>query len=198
MKELQPVEYSNQRILTTQQIAEAYGTTPQIVTNNFNRNKKHFTEGKHYYCLEGEALKEFLSTNQFDLSTNQVNNRKLNKLYLWTEKGAWLLAKSLNTDEAWQACEMLVDEYYRLVSDQTLPPLAPVEEFKAMLDAMFRADANVLAVIDAKKLIVSVMYLQRLQELFPEKPAKSMELRMLNAMDTICDAQADRQSKKPE
>lgn len=34
-------------------------------------------------------------------------------LYLWTEKGALLHAKSLNTDKAWQVYDYLVDFYFR-------------------------------------------------------------------------------------
>lgn len=33
------------------------------------------------------------------------------------KKGAWLHAKSLNTDKAWDAYELLVDEYYRLAEE---------------------------------------------------------------------------------
>jgi hypothetical protein len=143
---LQPIEHQNQRILTTAQIARAYEADPQVITNNFNRNKKRYTEGKHYFCLEGENLTNFLMTNQFDLSTELVNNKRANRLYLWTEKGAWLLAKSLNTDRAWQACEMLVDTYYRQQEEitalqeqltqthlQVLPTPSPRAEWEARL-----------------------------------------------------------------
>ena len=34
-----PMEYENQRILTTKQIACAYETDTNIISNNFNRNK---------------------------------------------------------------------------------------------------------------------------------------------------------------
>ena len=34
-------------------------------------------------------------------------------LYLWTEKGALLHAKSLNTDKAWEVYDWLVDFYFR-------------------------------------------------------------------------------------
>ena len=33
--------------------------------------------------------------------------------YLWTEKGALLHAKSLNTDKAWEVYDYLVDFYFR-------------------------------------------------------------------------------------
>ena len=41
-----------------------------------------------------------------------------NKLYLWTEKGALLHAKSLGTDEAWDAYELLDYEYYKTTKEQ--------------------------------------------------------------------------------
>ena len=105
---LQVVETNNQRVLTTAQIAEQYGTDAQIITNNFNHNKKRYTEGKHYFALEGEEKKAFLNLTQIDLGS--AKNAKT--LYLWTEKGALLHAKSLNTDQAWQAYEVLVDTYF--------------------------------------------------------------------------------------
>ena len=41
-----------------------------------------------------------------------VKNRT-SHLYLWTEKGALLPAKSLNTDKAWEVYDYLVDFYFR-------------------------------------------------------------------------------------
>ena len=103
---LQVVETNNQRVLTTAQIAEQYETDVNAIQRNFQRNKERYTEGKHYYCLTGNVLREFKATGQIDVSPN------LNKFYLWTEKGALLHAKSLNTDQAWQAYEVLVDTYF--------------------------------------------------------------------------------------
>lgn len=113
MNSLITIEYQNQRILSTAQLAEAYEADQQIIVNNFNRNKDRYTEGKHYFLLDGTNLKDFRAKNQIDLPPN------LNKYYLWTEKGAWLHAKSLNTDQAWEAYEMLVDEYYRISEANT-------------------------------------------------------------------------------
>lgn len=107
LRELQIIEYSDMRVLTTQQIAEAYGTDAQVITNNFNRNKDRYVEGKHYICLTGEELKEFKTTHQNDLSSSRIN-----QLYLWTKKGAFLHAKSLNTDIAWEVYDRLVDSYF--------------------------------------------------------------------------------------
>lgn len=125
---LVPTEHNQQRILTTQQLAEAYGTDSKIISNNYNRNEKRYCEGKHFYCLEGAAKREFLNHHQID-----DGSKNAQQLYLWTEKGAWLHAKSLNTDEAWNAYEMLVDEYFEMKSHLSLvPPLSPAQLLVAM------------------------------------------------------------------
>ena len=59
MNELQITEFKNIRVLTTQQIAEAYGTDGKVISYNFNHNKERFVEGKHYIRLEGDDLKAF-------------------------------------------------------------------------------------------------------------------------------------------
>lgn len=94
MNELQEIEKNNERVLLTFQLAESYGTTADVIQRNFNRNKERYIKGKHFYCLEGNELKEFKAIGQIDVSPN------INKLYLWTQKGALLHAKSLNTDKA--------------------------------------------------------------------------------------------------
>lgn len=107
MKELQITEYRDERVLTTQQIAEAYGVEAKKITDNFNNNKSRYVEGKHFICLEGEELKQFKGETE-----NLGFARNLNKLYLWTKKGAFLHAKSLNTDTAWEVYDRLVDSYF--------------------------------------------------------------------------------------
>jgi len=111
------IEHQEQRVLTTQQLAEAYGTDNKHISDNFANNITRYKEGKHFYCLESEELRSFKEGYP-----NISDNLKFtSKLYLWTEKGAWLHAKSLGTDEAWEAYEMLVDEYYRI--KETAPAL---------------------------------------------------------------------------
>lgn len=125
MNELKITEYKDIRVLTTQQIAEAYGTESKVLSKNFERNKERYIEGKHYICLKGEELREFKANRQNDdLPSN------LNKLYLWTEKGAFLHAKSLNTDTAWEVYDRLVDSYFKKKED-LLEGVS--EEIKAIL-----------------------------------------------------------------
>lgn len=107
MNQLQVTNHGGQRVLSTAQLAEAYNADVKIVSNNFNRNKGRYKEGKHYFLLQGEELRIFKAVHQ-----NDEQLKFATALYLWTEKGAWLHAKSLNTDQAWEAYEMLVDDYY--------------------------------------------------------------------------------------
>lgn len=118
MNNLQVIENNDQRVLTTAQIAEEYGTTTDRIKNNFNANKSRYIEGKHYYCLTGDVLRDFKDKvrNSFLVKPNA------NTLYLWTEKGALLHAKSLNTDKAWEAYDFLVDTYFA-VKEKLIPAL---------------------------------------------------------------------------
>ncbi|TKI50566.1 ORF6N domain-containing protein [Lysinibacillus tabacifolii] len=109
MNPLQVIVHDNQRVLTTNQLAESYETDVKVISNNFTRNKDRYITGKHFIHLSGEDLKQFKAIHQNDESLKFASS-----LYLWTEKGAWLHAKSLNTDRAWDAYEKLVDEYYNM------------------------------------------------------------------------------------
>lgn len=109
----QAIEVQGKRVLMTRQLAEAYGTERQIISNNYTRNKKRYVMGKHVIILEGEELKGFKASHQID-----DNLKFAHTLYLWTEKGALLHAKSLNTDKAWQVYDYLVDFYFRVKEKQ--------------------------------------------------------------------------------
>lgn len=118
MSQLQIIVHENRRVLTTAQIAESYEADVKVISNNFTRNKDRYKEGNHYIHLTGEDLKQFKAIHQNDESLKFAST-----LYLWTEKGAWLHAKSLNTDAAWDAYEMLVDEYYNVIAQQAQDPV---------------------------------------------------------------------------
>lgn len=109
MQQLQIIEIMGKRVLTTHQIAEAYRVKEVQISQNFKNNRERFIDGKHYISLSGDELKAF--KNQFE-KIEVVKNRA-SHLYLWTEKGALLHAKSLNTDKAWEVYDYLVDFYFR-------------------------------------------------------------------------------------
>lgn len=133
MNELQITEYKDIRVLTTRQIAEAYGTDAKKLLRNFQRNTEKYTEGKHYICLTGEELRKFKGSRQND------NNLKFTSiLYLWTQSGALLLAKSLNTDEAWEVYERLVDFYFNKKK-----PLTAIEQLQLTQQAVLEVKEQI-------------------------------------------------------
>lgn len=104
------IEHREFRVLSTMQLADAFNTNSKIITRNFQRNKDRYEEGKHYFALSGDSLKEFKARRQ-----NDDNLKYVSVYYLWTEEGAWLHAKSLNSDDAWRAYQTLIDSYYKIV-----------------------------------------------------------------------------------
>lgn len=112
----QIVEVKGIRVLTSKQLAEEYSTTADRIKQNFGENRKYFIDGKHYISLTGDDLRTF--KDQVRKESNQGGKNALvanrtSHLYLWTEKGALLHAKSLNTDKAWEVYDYLVDFYFR-------------------------------------------------------------------------------------
>lgn len=104
------IEREGFRVLTTNQLSEAYGVEPKIITNNFQRNKSRFQHGEHYFVLKGEELKQFKGSHQNDSTLKFAS-----VLYLWTEQGAFMLAKSMSSEKAWQAYNLLTNQYFKLV-----------------------------------------------------------------------------------
>jgi len=125
LNDLTVTEFRNIRVLTTQQLADSYETDAKVISNNFNRNKDRYEEGKHYICLEGEEKREYLNHHQIE-----DGSKNATKIYLWTEKGAFLHAKSLNTDRAWEVYDILVDTYFEAKS---VKPLTEKEMLRIQL-----------------------------------------------------------------
>ena len=129
MTDLMVIERQGLRVLTTAQLAECYGTDSKVISYNYNHNKDRYEEGKHYICLTGDELRAFREIH--DLPKN------LNRTYLWTERGALLHAKSLNTDKAWEVYGELVETYFRAKTAQTaLQNLSP--QLQAMINLEVR------------------------------------------------------------
>ena len=159
MKNLQVITFNNERVLTTARLAEQYGTEESVIRKNFANNKNRYTEGKHYYCLSGKALSDFFARVNFTLA----NQSKIRTLYLWTEKGALLHAKSLNTDKAWQVYEFLVDNYFNPKQTPTPPVITPhLAEIKIRASADRAAAMKMNAENRRLKLLLEHPHLQDL------------------------------------
>ena len=113
MHNLKRLEVHGIKVLTTRQLAEAYETERKVINNNYLRNKDKFILGKHYIAVEGDEMRHLRTSPQFEGEL-----KKVSKAYFWTEKGALLHAKSLNTDKAWQVYDYLVDFYFRVKTNE--------------------------------------------------------------------------------
>ena len=105
-----PVDYNGVRVLTTEQLAQAYECEPQQIKQNFNNNKDHFKEGKHFFKLMGDALRDFKeSLGESKISTTL---KFTSILYLWTRRGASRHCKMLGTEKAWEMYDNLEENYF--------------------------------------------------------------------------------------
>ena len=149
MKTLAPIEFNDQRILTTEQLAEVYGTEAKNIQMNFSNHRGQFYEGKHYYILQGEELNEFrLQVNDIGLQISPMART----LYLWTERGASRHCKILDTEKAWEQFDHLEDTYFRVKEMPRLQGQPDPLERKAKLDRAEAMRLNALSRL-AKPLI---------------------------------------------
>ena len=124
------IEYSQQRVLTTAQVAQQYQVDTDIIKRNFGNNKSRFVEGKHFYYLTGEILKAFKN----EVKNLPIVRKNASTLYLWTEKGMLLHAKSLNNDKAWETYDFLVDSYFRPKTQDSYIIADPIERAKRWIE----------------------------------------------------------------
>lgn len=175
-----PVEWLNQRVITSDQLAQVYQCSVTQIKQNFNNNKDNFTEGKHYYKLEGTALKDF---------KNRVENfylvgKNANVLYLWTREGAVCHCKMLNTVKAWEMFNALEENYFT----ETKP--AQMFRLSDLINEVGAVKAAILKLIDGVKDDIALamaintverFYGQELSELKSLIPAASHDIVYMNA-----------------
>jgi phage antirepressor YoqD-like protein len=123
--DIQVVEFNGERVLTTKQLADGYDCEPSNIKKNFNENKERFVEGKHYFKLEGEQLRELKDR----VTNSDIVGRNANVLYLWTKRGAARHSKMLGTDRAWDMFDLLEESYFNgnRPSYQIADPIARAE-----------------------------------------------------------------------
>lgn len=127
---LSPITHKNTPVITTELLAKLYGTETNNIKVNHTRNADRFICGKHYFKLEGAALREFKDkVTQSNLVASRAKH-----LILWTERGAARHAKMLETDQAWEVFEKLEDCYF---SQKETVPTTDVIPTPAPADARY-------------------------------------------------------------
>ena len=111
----QVIRFKNVPVVTTAQLAIYFDTAPVRIRQNHDRNKDRFVEGKHYYKITGDELRNFKKA----LSSSKILSQNASSLILWTERGAARHAKMLDTDHAWDVFEGLEDCYFN--QEQKVP-----------------------------------------------------------------------------
>lgn len=115
------ITYKDQRVCTTQQLAQLYGCTEKNLSDNHANNRSRFEEGKHFIKLEGEDLRVLKNKPEII----GLVAKKAKHAILWTERGAARHAKMLETDQAWDVFEQLEDAYFSsAVQQQRRAPIA--------------------------------------------------------------------------
>ncbi|EPA4130303.1 ORF6N domain-containing protein, partial [Escherichia coli] len=108
VENLSPITHNQIPVITTELLAHLYGADVNSIQQNHKRNSVRFIEGKHFFKVMGEELKNLrLTVSQLQISP------KTRSLILWTERGAARHAKMLETDQAWEVFEKLEDCYFR-------------------------------------------------------------------------------------
>lgn len=176
MEHLQVIVHRQARVLTTGQLAESYGTDNKRISNNFNENKNRYTEGKHYFALTGEEKRDFVNRHEI-----RDGSKNASTLYLWTEKGAWLHAKSLNTDAAWDAYELLVDEYYKIVEQK---PLTAREQMLLIMQANEETAQRVDVIEEKVQILHDTMRMDSKQEKEMNYYGRSIAMKALGGKES--------------
>lgn len=105
------INFKSIPVVTTEMLAGFYGTESVRIRQNHNENKQRFIEGKHFFKIVGQELKDFVSSLKLLANSPTISN-KVRSLILWTERGAARHAKMLDTDQAWEVFEQLEDCYF--------------------------------------------------------------------------------------
>ena len=120
-----PIAYRDVPVLTTDMLAQAYEVEAKQIRQNFANNRDRFVEGKHFFMLSGNNLREFKNcVENFD--SVQIGKRA-QSFTLWTERGAARHAKMHNSNREWDVFELLEDTFFRIVKPATLTPFIQIK-----------------------------------------------------------------------
>lgn len=177
------IEWGGQVVITTAQLAEAYGATTNNIKDNFSRNKDRFTEGRHYILLTGQTLKEF--KNQ--AAESDLVAKNTSQLYLWTRRGASRHCKILGTDKAWEQFDYLEENYFDRQGQeqkQQTQPLTLQQQIQTIAKGTDELYQRVDVVESRIADLENTMTLDHGQQYFLEKTVNKTVLLALGGKDT--------------
>lgn len=153
MKDLVPIEWRNQRVLTTKQVAVALNCSIDLVRMHFKNRKDEFKEGVHFFRLVSEDFRTFKGRiNEVYAPDSPYHLNKLARLItLWTKQGVARISKLIDTTEAWKLFTELERFYFEhkgkeaveepasvAVDDDLRREVAELKEMFATLEFTFK------------------------------------------------------------
>ncbi len=98
-------EYKGQRVVTFKDIDTVHGRASGTAHRNFKANKSRFIDGTDYFkvCVDEIRLHKITG----------ISSKTREDVYLITESGYLMLAKSFTDDLAWKVQRDLVNNYFR-------------------------------------------------------------------------------------
>jgi len=169
MSGLTPVNFNNEIVITTKTLAQVYGCKELQIQQNFKNNQDRFKEGKHYYKLEGEKLKEFKNIlDNFEDVTGCKKNTA--RLILWTKRGASRHCKMLGTDKAWDMFDSLEENYFN-------PKVAQLTE----------EDQAILSIVNSSTKAETALAIKNYKEIV-EKPLQDTIEKQSNTINELLPA----------
>lgn len=96
-----------QRVVSTETLADGYGTEATNIRTNLSAHKHRFTEGEHYFVVSGEELSDLRVSNP-----DAQISPKVRSMAFYTERGASRMSKIVDTDEAWDFFGKLENAYF--------------------------------------------------------------------------------------
>lgn len=172
MDKLIPVKFNEEVVITTKLLAQVYECDEHSIIKNFNSNKDKFEEGKHYYKLSGEQLKEFkrVITNSDHPLYEEIKFTSV--LILWTKRGASRHCKMLGTEKAWEMFDTLEENYF----NPKVPQLTKKEELQLQI-----LNGSGIAQIGALKEYEQLITKPLLEKIEEDKPKIDVYERFLNS-----------------
>lgn len=139
------VDWSNQRVLTYKQVADALNCSVDQLRSLYKTHKEQFKEGVHYFNIEGaalKALKKDMSNRYVDTPAVRTFAKGAKCLKLWTYQGVACLSKLIDTDEAWRLFKALEYKYFGIET---------AEEKKTSVEEVAPADISAAVIADLQQ-----------------------------------------------
>lgn len=161
---LSPITHNQTSVITTELLAQLYGAETKNIQQNYSRNAERFCEGKHFFKLKGDELREFKHRLSQSYSAGHEPSqrgsvkiaRNVRSLILWTERGAARHAKLLETDQAWEVFEKLEDTYFNKPEYQ-IEYIEDYDDYKEILNDLRSNPECFIASVDNQLITSSLL-----------------------------------------